>query len=201
MEWYESEISELEAARIRRPPVRRPAVFYGSSSIRLWDTLARDLGDERALNLGFGGSTLEVCARLFQRLVPPVQPMSMVVYAGDNDLGDGRTPEDVRQSFRLLTGQVQDRLGAIPFGFISIKPSPARFGIIDSIRKANEYIQQEIAGTTFAYWIDVFSAMLGPRGGPRPELFTDDGLHMNRAGYRLWTKALERHRSRIFTEP
>jgi lysophospholipase L1-like esterase len=29
--------------------------------------------------------------------------------------------------------------------------------------------------------------MLSPAGGSRPDLFTDDGLHMNSAGYALWT--------------
>ena len=67
----------------------RPPVFYGSSSIRLWITLAEDF-DPRVLNLGFGGSTLEACDYFFSRLVMPVSPRSLLLYAGDNDLGDGR---------------------------------------------------------------------------------------------------------------
>ena len=29
--------------------------------------------------------------------------------------------------------------------------------------------------------------MIGKDGKPRPELFVDDGLHLNAAGYKLWT--------------
>ena len=29
--------------------------------------------------------------------------------------------------------------------------------------------------------------MLGPDGQPRPEIFLDDGLHMNAQGYTIWT--------------
>jgi lysophospholipase L1-like esterase len=30
--------------------------------------------------------------------------------------------------------------------------------------------------------------MLGPDGKPRPDIFVEDGLHMNHNGYALWTE-------------
>ncbi len=65
MDWYESEVRELEKVTAARVLPNDPVVFYGSSTVRLWDTLARDMGDERAVNLGFGGSTLEACVHFF----------------------------------------------------------------------------------------------------------------------------------------
>jgi hypothetical protein len=35
-------------------------------------------------------------------------------------------------------------------------------------------------------YIDVFTPMLTKDGKPRPELFVEDRLHMNRQGYELW---------------
>lgn len=35
--------------------------------------------------------------------------------------------------------------------------------------------------------IDLHPAMLGPDGEPRHALFDPDGLHLNAAGYALWT--------------
>jgi len=35
--------------------------------------------------------------------------------------------------------------------------------------------------------------MLAKEGKPRPELFVEDGLHMNRTGYDLWTKMIDPH--------
>jgi hypothetical protein len=55
VQWYESEVRALERAS-EAVNGNRPPVFYGSSSIRLWDTLADDF-DPRVLNLGFGGAT------------------------------------------------------------------------------------------------------------------------------------------------
>ncbi len=48
------------------------------------------------INLGFGGSTLAACAWFFDPIVAPVShPQTLILYAGDNDLGDGRHPEEV----------------------------------------------------------------------------------------------------------
>src|SRR5580704_6968183 len=143
MQWYEAEVRALERASAFRVNGNRPPVFYGSSSIRLWDTLAEDF-DPHVLNLGFGGSTLEACDHFFNRLVPPVHPRSLLLYAGDNDLGDGRTPEQVFASFRSLADKVAALPGGVPFGFVSIKPSPARGGIIDRIRRLNALVRSSI---------------------------------------------------------
>jgi lysophospholipase L1-like esterase len=198
MQWYEDEVRALEQ-RIKIGPIPRcPVVFYGSSSIRLWSTLASDLDLPNALNLGFGGSTLEACAFFFERLVVPTAPASLIVYAGDNDLGDGRNPENVLTFFRSLAEQVYKRLPGIPFSFISVKPSPARSRIIDRIRRTNDLIRREIRESGTGCFISVFEAMLDERGRPRASLFLEDGLHLSPGGYRVWTDVLANHRNQIF---
>jgi len=198
MEWFESEVQELERERVRWRLPPHPTVFYGSSSIRLWTTLAEDLGDERAINLGFGGSTLEACVQFFERLVPPMRPAALVVYAGENDLGDGRAPSQVIGWFRQMIAKVDALLPSIPFGYISIKPSPARAALLDRIAGTNHAIRDEIAGHATAFYIDVFASMLKPNGEPRGDLFLADGLHLSRAGYLLWAEVLSEYRDRIF---
>jgi lysophospholipase L1-like esterase len=198
MEWYEPEVRALERLRTARKQVIAPAVFYGSSTIRLWNTLAQDLGNPRALNLGFGGSTLEACFWFFERLVPPEKPSSLVVYAGDNDLGDGQQPDAVVASFRALAARVNRWCPGISFGFISIKPSPARRYLQDRIRGTNDMIRREIDRIQNAYYIPVFDSMLDAQGNPRRELYTDDLLHLSPAGYRLWTQLLTPYCNRIF---
>jgi lysophospholipase L1-like esterase len=198
MLWYEPEVEALERSSISQVNGNRPPVFYGSSSIRLWGTLAEDF-DPYVLNLGFGGSTLEACDYFFARLVPPVHPRSLLIYAGDNDLGDGRAAERVFGVFRSLADKVEGALGAIPFGFLSVKPSPARYAIQDRIHRFNDLVRDEIESRPSGYYVDVFSAMLDESGKPRAEFFLDDGLHLNREGYRLWGRILEPYRHRILT--
>lgn len=199
MQCYEAEVRALERASAKSADGNHPPVFYGSSSIRLWDTLAEDF-DPGVLNLGFGGSTLEACDYFFPRLVPPVHPRSLLVYAGDNDLGDGRDVEQVLDWFRSLSDKVAASLGTIPFGFVSVKPSPARYAILDRILKFNDLVRHDIESRPAGYYVDVLSSMLDPSGKPRPELFLPDGLHLNREGYHLWGRLLEPYRHQILTE-
>lgn len=193
MQWYEEDIRALEQRLKTGPMPPHPVAFYGSSTITLWSTLACDLALPCALNLGFGGSTLEACAYFFRRIVVPTRPAALVLYAGDNDLGDGRSPEAVLASFRAFAVQIE-----VPFGFISVKPSPARFGIIDRIRRTNDLIRREIECAEDALFIPLFDAMLDNRGAPRASLFLEDGLHLSREGYRLWSALLPPYLNQIF---
>ncbi len=199
MQWYEPEVRALERSAVVRANGNHPPVFYGSSSFTLWDTLAEDF-DPAVLNLGFGGSTLEACDYFFSRLIKPVRPRSLLVYAGDNDLGDGRSVEEVVGFFRSLAAKVTALSQTIPFGFISVKPSPARYPILESICRLNSVVKAEIEASASGYYVDVFSQMLDRMGRPRSELFSADGLHLNREGYRLWGRLLQPYRDRILTE-
>lgn len=174
-------------------------MFYGSSSFRMWDTLSSDVGP-CILNLAFGGSTLEACDYFFHRLVPPAHPRSLLLYAGDNDLGDGCSVKKVLASFRSVADKLHSSLGAIPFGFVSVKPSPARFSIIDRIRQVNEEVRGEIESREMGYFVDTFPSMLDQAGLPNPVYFLEDGLHLNREGYRLWGRLLRPYRKQIFTD-
>jgi lysophospholipase L1-like esterase len=199
MEWCEWDVRGLETEAKQLP--RNAAVFYGSSSIRMWETLAADLGSDAVVNRGFGGSTLEACAYFFARLVVPLRPCSLVLYAGDNDLGDGRSPEQVLGFFRSFMAKFDALLPGRPFAFISVKPSPARIGILDRIRKVNDLVRAEIEGRRNRYFIDVFSAMLQANGTPRTELYLEDGLHLSAAGYRVWTQQIWPYRKHLLIGP
>lgn len=193
VEWYEEEVRALERARAERPAPPHPFVFYGSSSFRLWESLADDFPMLKPINLGFGGSTLAACVWFFERLVVPYRPRYLIVYAGDNDLGDGQQPADVVGSFRALMHKIVIHLGSIPVAFVSIKPSPARMGLFDSIVQTNATICGDIAERDGYYYVDIFHPMLDRAGRPRPELYAEDGLHLSPAGYRVWTQVLSAH--------
>ena len=53
---WEPEIAAFDAADRRNPPPRAAILFIGSSTIRLWKTLAQDFPDHKVINRGFGGS-------------------------------------------------------------------------------------------------------------------------------------------------
>jgi lysophospholipase L1-like esterase len=164
-------------------------VFFGSSSLRLWESLARDFPGIRVINRGFGGSTLADAVREFERVVVPLRPRALVIYAGDNDLDQGASPEHVLWTFENLIGSVRERLGGIPLLYLSIKPSPIRFWNNHQIRRANELLR-ETSARRGVLFVDVYSRMLNEHGTPRRELFGEDGLHLSAAGYALWSGML-----------
>ncbi|MBV8677899.1 MAG: hypothetical protein JO355_12125 [Planctomycetaceae bacterium] len=198
MEWYEDEVRSMERTRDAAPPPPGSVAFYGGSSIRLWSTLAADFLGVDVMNIGFGGATLESCVYFFDRLVAPTRPRSLVVYAGDNDLGDGRSPEDVLASFRALLRKVPGRVGPIPFTFLSIKPSPARWYLDERIRRANTMVRAELDGRSWCHYLDLYPKMIDGDGRPRPELYVEDGLHLSPTGYRLWAEILSSHSATIY---
>lgn len=190
MVWYEEEVQRVE--RERSKLVYEPeTVFYGSSSFTLWNSLYEDFGELRPINLGFGGSTLAACVWFFERIMATVKsPRRIVIYAGDNDLGDGRHPTELLLFYRQLVGLIRERFGEIPCFFVSIKPSLQRWEIIGSIRMANELIQEEVRQHPNQHYIDIFPLMVNYQGYPRKSLFEADGLHLSAEGYAIWKKAI-----------
>ncbi|WP_338874796.1 GDSL-type esterase/lipase family protein [Spirosoma sp. SC4-14] len=190
MIWYEDEVRQLEAKLKAIPPTPNRVVFYGSSSIRLWSTLDQDFPQTNPLNLGFGGSTLAACAWFFERLLMPTSPKAIVFYAGDNDLGDGRHPEEVYLFFRAFAGKMSQYLPDIPVAYLSIKISPARWNIKDNIRFTNKLIADEVSKLPEFRTIDMTTPLLGADGRPRRECFESDGLHLSPLGYQAWQRVL-----------
>jgi GDSL-like Lipase/Acylhydrolase family len=193
MQWYEDEIKKLET-EITGLNYKPGLTFYGSSSIRLWETLEEDFKEYSPLNVGFGGSTMEACSYFFDRLFTHFSPLAIILYAGDNDLGDGKSPEEVFSSFKRLTESVHKRFGDIPLGFISIKPSITRIAIIDKIIETNRLIEEEIdRAEDNLFYIDIFESMLDGNGYPKPEMLEADGLHINKNGYQTWKEIIISH--------
>ena len=187
---FESEIAEIEARDRVDARTRGGIVFVGSSSIRMWPDLSADFAGLPVLNHGFGGSTLADVIWFTPRIVLPYAPREIVLYAGDNDLAAGRTPEQVLGDYTTFVRVARQALPAVRIVYVSIKPSPSRWSLAEPMRQANALIAQAIARDTLATYVDVFTPMLGPSGRPRPELFQADSLHMTPAGYALWRARL-----------
>lgn len=196
-EWFSAEVAELVRRREENPPPPGVTVFYGSSSIRLWDSLSEDFPDIPALNLGVGGSTLGACVYYFDTLVSPCQPGALLCYAGENDIGDGRTPDQILHDFNQLHAKVAALPGDIPFVFLSIKPSPHRWKFIDRIREANRRIVAALAARPQSHFVDIYTPMLNDNNLPRRELWAEDGIHMTRDGYRVWWQTISAKRKEL----
>lgn len=183
---FENEIKAFEAKDAQSPPAPGAVEFTGSSSIRLWKTLAEDFPEYRVLNRGFGGSQISDSVRYVDRIVTPYKPSAIVFFAGSNDLAAGKSPETVRDDFRAFVEKVRAKLPTVPIAFIGISPAPSRWNNIAKVRQANTLIKAYVDVTPGLQFIDVYPLMVNAIGGPRPEIFGPDNLHMNAKGYAIW---------------
>jgi len=190
MNWYEDEVKELEKVHLKIG-FEPETLFYGSSSIRLWTSLYDDFKYIKPINLGFGGSTLAACVWFFERIMHPYQPKRLVLYAGDNDLGDGRNPEEVLIFFQQMVVRATLRFGNIPCYFVSLKPSPSRLSIINQFIRANTLIEYEILNNAPNWnFVNIFNEMLDHSGHPQKKYYSSDELHLSNKGYKLWTEVI-----------
>jgi lysophospholipase L1-like esterase len=188
---FEKEILAFEKADKTAPPPRDAVLFVGSSTIRIWTTLAEDFPNAKVINRGFGGSQIADSVRYADRIIIPYHPRLIVLYAGDNDLAAGKTPQQVLRAFGELVDKVHAALPQTPIAFISIKPSIARIKLKAQIQEANQLIEDYAKQHKNVEYINIVPVMIDAEGNPKKELFRPDGLHMNRDGYKLWIPIIE----------
>jgi lysophospholipase L1-like esterase len=192
---FEAEISAFEASDKTNPPPADAIVFIGSSSIRLWKTLAQDFPEYKVVNRGFGGSQIADAVQFADRIVVPYKPRMVVFYSGGNDINAGKSPERVFADFKEFAEKVRSKLPATRLAYISIAPNPARWSQVEKVKAANRLIEDYCQANQLTF-INVFPHMLGADGQPRPEIYVEDGLHMNAKGYALWTQLVKPYLAR-----
>jgi lysophospholipase L1-like esterase len=166
-----------------------PVLFVGSSSIRIWRT-HDSFPDLPVVNRGFGGSHISDVLHFADRLVIAYKPRLIVFYAGDNDIAAGKSARRVFEDFSRFVGLIHAKLPEARIIFLSIKPSGSRWSLWPQMRDANQLVRDFSGKDERLFFADVATPLLGPDGKPRDELFLNDKLHLNPAGYRLWTQAL-----------
>ena len=184
---YEAAIAAFEKNDKTNPPPKNGILFIGSSSIRMWKTLANDFPDKPVYNRGFGGSFLIDSVYFADRIIIPYHPRMIVLYAGTNDIAAGKKPQQVLEDFKLFVSTVRAKLPETRLAYISNATNPARWSQVEQVKETNQLIADYMKTVSNSVFIDVFPQMLLPDGQPNPEIYSADRLHMNEKGYALWT--------------
>ena len=106
---WEPAIQKFEAEDKQTPPVKGGIVFIGASSIVRWTNLAESFPGLKVVNRGFGGSELAESVKYASRVVVPHAPRIVVLYAGENDLNRGVTPEVMGVGLREIRSPPHNR--------------------------------------------------------------------------------------------
>ena len=200
-EW-EDEVAELTGRNA--PEVAGPddVLFVGSSSIRLWDSIAEDMSPWSTVRRGYGGAKYSDVAVYLDRLLAGHQPKAVVYFAA-NDIANNpekdKTPQQVAALAEYIVRFTRDKMPETPIFFIELTTTPSRFAVQEKIAEANKLIQQVAAAHPQCYFIPTKDLICDASGIPKDELFRDDRLHLSAAGYDLWATrikaALSKHLS------
>jgi lysophospholipase L1-like esterase len=182
---WEKDIAAFEQSDRTNPPPKGALLFIGSSTIKLWKTLAQDFPEHRVINRGFGGSQIVDSTHFAERIIFPYEPRMIFLRAGGNDLWAGKSPEQVFADFKDFVVTVHARLPDTDIVFISLSPSIARWSQMEKEKATNALIEAYIRGKPHLQYLEDFDIPLGPDGKPRPELFVADHLHFSPEGYKL----------------
>lgn len=171
-------------------PAKNGIVFVGSSSFTNWKELENVYKSYHAINRGFGGSTLAQANDYIADLVYPHQPRQVVIYSGENDIAIDQTSAlETLNRFAAFFTRIRIKYPQTAVLYVSMKMSPSRMQNAETVQHANTLIKDFLSAYTNTQFVDVNSKMLN-NGQPRPELFLEDMLHMNQAGYDIWIKEL-----------
>ncbi len=188
LEWEEA-VASLEAGSRGSCAPGECVLFVGSSSIRLWDSLAADMAPIPVIQHGFGGAKLNDLVHYAQRLVTPFRPRAVVVFAGTNDIDPAasKSPEVLLASYRSFVEIIRAAQPDVPIYYIGITPSPLRWSVWPIAQQTNALIEAWSANDANLHFIDTSQALLGANGEPDRDNYIFDGLHLSAQGYGAWT--------------
>lgn len=185
---WEKDVAAFEAKDKLQPPPTGEIVFIGSSTIRMWD-VAKQFPDLKIVNRGFGGSAIADCTRHADRLLLPLKPKTVLLFAGGNDMNAGKSPEQVFEDYQAFVKKVRDALPETRILYLSLFPNLKRAEQLPKANSLNALIAAHVKGDPKLGYIDVASALC-PDGKPRAEVLRDDQLHLNDAGYDIITRVV-----------
>ena len=182
-------------------------LFYGASNFTRWSTrwkhraleddIRRKDGSRACVNHGFGTSTAEELLYYYPRLVKPWKPRAMVLSCGMGNSGSAgyTAPEVMMLTARVLDWARHDFPGIRLYLYL-FHPSPSSNaearrksgglelnGMMERYCRRHEDVILADARTYPAFWQE---GHMGDYDYPRPELYVEDGVHFNQAGYDVY---------------
>lgn len=175
-------------------------LFIGSSSIRRWDDIAVDMAPYPVIQRGYGGARYSDLAIFASRLIHPHLYRALVVFVANDIDGKPNDPsvEQVAGWVRHIVDVSRQHQPDSPVLLIEVTPTRKRWEQWAEIRKVNAAIREIALSTPMTFHIATAEHYLDPRGMPREDLFVDDGLHLNEAGYAIWSDLIRDRLDHVF---
>jgi len=196
---WENDIQEFEQMdkEVRYSP--DAILFAGSSSIKLWSTLEKDMVPYPVIQRGYGGAKLSDFAVYASRIFAPHPCRAIVMFIANDITGSesDKDPDEVGALFSDVLKTIRKTHPETPVFWIEITPTAARWSVWNKVQKANNAISDICLKNRNTVFIRTDTAFLDPGGKPKTDLFIEDKLHLNQHGYAIWTKIIKKELERV----
>jgi len=174
-------------------------LFAGSSSIRLWTTLAEDMAPYPVIQRGYGGAKFSDFAVYAGRIFKAHDCRAAVIFIANDIIGseNDKSPEEVNKLFLSVLKTFRKTNRETPFFYIAVTPTSSRWEAWPEISKANNLIRETCEKNRNTYFIETSFAFLNEDGKPDDGLFTNDRLHLNSDGYAVWSGIIRKEMERV----
>jgi len=175
----------------------------GSSSVRIWDSIHKDLAPYQVMQRGYGGAKMTDFSYYADRIIKPQQFKAIVVFVANDITGaeSDRTPKEVYRLFKDLAKQVRKRNAATPLCWIEVTPTPKRWDVSQEIQEASGLIETYCNKHDDLHFINTFDQYISPEGLPDSTFFKKDMLHLNSSGYQQWSGIIKTYLEEAGIEP
>jgi hypothetical protein len=200
---WEKEIQAFEQLDKSNNYSKDAVLFAGSSSIRLWSDLEKDMAPYPVIQRGYGGAKLSDFAVYADRIFDPHPCRAIVIFVANDITGsaDDKTPEEVARLFKSVLKTIRSKHSETPVFWIEVTPTPLRWKVWPEIQKANNQIREICNNSKNTYFIDTSNAFLDTTGNPDPSFFLTDRLHLTKKGYEVWTKIIKQELNKVIPIP
>ena len=190
-EWKE-DVARIAASN-RTDGSAEHILFLGSSSFRLWETIESDMSPHRVVRRAFGGAKYRDLAIFTPQCVQGLRFGQAMIFIANDIRGkeDDSTPETVQQFANWVIDAVRAEQPGAKIFLVAVTPSSSRFEHWPKIQRINRVLQTLAKERSNTVYIATARDFLDADGFPRDELFQEDRLHLNAAGYRLWAERLK----------
>ena len=197
-DFYQDDVDKFLEEDEANFPEEIDVLFAGSSSIRFWESLDQDMKPLKVLNRGFGGAHIAHVNYHFKDVIQRYKPKAIVFFCGTNDVTALKTPRETVNDSKIFKQKVREDMPGVHIFVIGIKPTPARLYLEKEELEYNKLIDDMSQDDDLLTFIDIWDAMLTSEGKRIPELFIEDGLHINSEGYKIWTTLVRKNLERVF---
>ncbi|MCH7814206.1 MAG: hypothetical protein IID40_09325 [Planctomycetes bacterium] len=168
-------------------------VLLGSSHVEHFDA-ARLLPGRRIVNRGIAADRIGITDRgVLHRLEVSVfdcRPAAVLLENGANDLGElwrtGRPSiDEIAACLERVVTAIRRRLPRVSLCIVNVLPTSGDYaGMSPFVPRLNRHLER-MASDHAGHYMDFYGDVVDDAGLLRGDL-TDDGLHLNERGYRMW---------------